>query len=130
MPSPSRLLGVRSSWPAELSIKDVGREGFLRGGEGKPLFTVNRLERGRVGAGGDGDCDADSKSDFVFWKNELLGIGRDETGVRAATIVRSVGRRGIRDCVGEYCACDSDSWCVRVAETGGSYGRLSENSDA
>jgi hypothetical protein len=30
-----------------------------------------------------------------------------------------VGRRGIRDCVGEYCACDSDSWCVRVAETGG-----------
>jgi hypothetical protein len=90
---------MRSSWLGELSIKDVGREGFLRGGEGEPLFTVNRLERGRVGAEGDGDCDADSKSDLVFWKNGLLGIDGDETGVRAATIARSVGRRGIRDYV-------------------------------
>jgi hypothetical protein len=83
------------------------------------LSTVNRLERGLVGAGGDGHCDANSKSDLVFWKNELLGIGMDETGIRAATIVRCVGRRGIRDCVGEYYACDSDSWCVRVAAMGG-----------
>lgn len=51
------------------------------------MSTVNKLEGGRVGVGGDGDCDADSKSDLVFWKNELLGIGMDETGVRAATIV-------------------------------------------
>ena len=90
-------------------MREVGREGFLRGGEGDPLFTVKRLERGRVDAGGDGDCDADSKRDLVFWKNELLGIDGEETGVRAVAIVRSVGRRGMRDWVGEYCSGDSDS---------------------
>jgi hypothetical protein len=115
----SRLLGMISSWPGELSIKDVGRAGFRRGGDGEPLFTVKRLESGRVGAGGEGDCDADSNNDLVFWKKLFPGIEGDGTGVRAVTIVRSVGRRGIRDAVGDTGSC-SELWCERVAETGDS----------
>jgi hypothetical protein len=95
LPSLSSDFGIISSWPGDERRSEVGGEGFLRGGEGEPLFTVKRLERGRVGAGGEGDCDADSKSDLVFWKKLLLGIEGDDTGVRAIVIVRSVGRLGI-----------------------------------
>ncbi len=100
LPSLSRERGMISSSPGEERRSELGRFGFLRGGEGEDvgeLRTVKRLESGLVGAGGEEDCDAVSKSDLVFWKNELLGIDGDETGVRAATIVRSVGRLGIRD---------------------------------
>jgi hypothetical protein len=49
----SRLLGIIPFWIGEESRREVGREGFLRGGDGEPLLTMKRFDRGLVGAGGE-----------------------------------------------------------------------------
>jgi hypothetical protein len=86
------------SSPGELKSSEEVRLEDDPGTDEDPRYAEKMPERGRATEGGDEETvEPDSKRERVFWKKLLFEIDGEGVGVRALTIVLSVGRRGIRD---------------------------------